>query len=137
MERIVVAVDGSETRKLVSMVNTLMDRFEEAELIAIYVSPAETLRFGNVPEHFEQALVERLREHVTHTLWHRLGNRVQFYNERGHPVHTICRAAVKLGANLIVIGSHTQGAVDRMLLGSTSQGVVHRSEIPVLVVKES
>lgn len=137
MVKILVAVDGSETKKLVETVNTLMERFEDARLIAMYVTPAETLRFGTVPVQYEEAMVERLKDSVTHTVFHKWASRMEFHNERGHPVHTICRAAVNLGANLIVIGSHTRGTLDRMILGSTSHGVVQRSEVPVLVVKET
>lgn len=136
MRRILVAIDGSETKKLVETVNSLMGAFEDAHLTAMYVTPTETLRYGNVPEHYEKAMVERLRSHALHTLFHKWGHRVMFHNERGHPVATLCKAAISLDADLIVIGSHTRGTLDRLLLGSTSQGVVHRSEIPVLVVKE-
>ncbi|QSO48302.1 universal stress protein [Alicyclobacillus mengziensis] len=136
MRNILVAIDGSETKKLVETVNSLMAAFQDARLTAMYVTPTETLRYGNVPEHYEKAMVERLRSHVLHTLFQKWANRVQFHNQRGHPVETLCKAAVLFNADLIVIGSHTQGTLDRLLLGSTSQGVVHRSEVPVLVVKE-
>lgn len=37
--------------------------------------------------------------------------------------------------DLIVIGSHGLGAIDRFLLGSVSSELVHKSKVPVLVVR--
>ncbi len=49
-------------------------------------------------------------------------------------VETILQEVDKLDADLIVIGSHGRGAVLRALLGSTSEGVLHRTRVPVLIV---
>jgi nucleotide-binding universal stress UspA family protein len=40
----------------------------------------------------------------------------------------------KLQADLVIMGSHGRGAIYRTLLGSTSEGVLHRSSCPVLIV---
>jgi nucleotide-binding universal stress UspA family protein len=53
---------------------------------------------------------------------------------QGPTVEVILQEAGKLGAELIVLGSHGHGALYRALLGSTSEGVLHRSEVPVLIV---
>ena len=37
--------------------------------------------------------------------------------------------------DLVVIGSHGLGAIDRFLLGSVSSELVHKSKVPVLVVR--
>lgn len=39
------------------------------------------------------------------------------------------------GFDLLVAGSHGKGKVDKFLLGSVSSELVHRSEVPVLVVR--
>ena len=53
----------------------------------------------------------------------------------GRPGEVIIREAERLGADLIVIGSHGQGALLDMILGSVSLCVVHHSHIPVCVVR--
>ena len=53
----------------------------------------------------------------------------------GRPGAVIVHEAERLGADLIVIGSHGQGALLDMILGSVSLYVVHHSQIPVCVVR--
>lgn len=53
---------------------------------------------------------------------------------QGPTVETILREAANLEADLIVLGSHGRGAVLRALLGSTSEGVLRKAEVPVFIV---
>lgn len=53
---------------------------------------------------------------------------------QGATVETILHEAARLGADLIVLGSHGHGVVRRALLGSVSEGVLHRASCPVLIV---
>jgi nucleotide-binding universal stress UspA family protein len=52
----------------------------------------------------------------------------------GAAVETILKEASKLGADMIVIGSHGRGRMHQFLLGSVSEGIVHKSECPILVI---
>lgn len=53
---------------------------------------------------------------------------------QGATVETILREAANLSADMIIIGSHGKGALKRLLIGSTSEGVLHHCEIPLHVV---
>jgi nucleotide-binding universal stress UspA family protein len=53
---------------------------------------------------------------------------------RGPTVEAILEEARSVGADIIVVGSHQKGAVKRALLGSVSEGILHRADVPVLVV---
>lgn len=53
---------------------------------------------------------------------------------QGAAVEVILDEASKLKADLIVVGSHGHGAVYHLMVGSVSEGVLHRSLCPVLVV---
>ena len=53
---------------------------------------------------------------------------------QGATVETILEQADRQKAELVVLGSHGHGAVYRALLGSVSEGVLHRSKIPVMIV---
>ena len=52
----------------------------------------------------------------------------------GSSASTILSEASRLGAGVIVIGSHGKGPVHRLLVGSTSEGVLRGSTVPVFVV---
>jgi nucleotide-binding universal stress UspA family protein len=52
----------------------------------------------------------------------------------GSTVETILAEAERLGADLVVVGSHGYGSVHRFLVGSTVDQLVRRSDRPVVVV---
>ena len=52
----------------------------------------------------------------------------------GETVKTILQEASDIDADMIVVGSHGKGAMYQLLLGSVSEGVVHKSRLPVLVI---
>lgn len=53
----------------------------------------------------------------------------------GSPVEQILAIAKKKKINLIVIGARGKGRVAELFLGSVSNAVLHKSPIPVLIVK--
>lgn len=52
----------------------------------------------------------------------------------GSPAEEIVKTAIELGSEVIVIGSHGRGVVGAALMGSVASGVIHKGEIPVLVI---
>jgi len=52
----------------------------------------------------------------------------------GPAVETTLAEAERLGAGLIVVGTHGHTAVYDVLVGSCSAGIIRRSKLPVLVV---
>jgi nucleotide-binding universal stress UspA family protein len=55
--------------------------------------------------------------------------------ETGHPVGRIIATAEKIDADLIVMGSHGQGMLEQVVIGSTSRRVLRRCKKPVLVIR--
>ncbi len=53
----------------------------------------------------------------------------------GDPVNEIIKAAKQNDAKLILMGSRGRGLIKEILLGSVSEGVVRKSDIPVMVIK--
>jgi nucleotide-binding universal stress UspA family protein len=53
----------------------------------------------------------------------------------GPPVDAILDLGEEIGADLLVVGSRGHGTLERLILGSVSEGVVHHSTRPVLVVR--
>jgi nucleotide-binding universal stress UspA family protein len=55
--------------------------------------------------------------------------------EVGEPGPTICEVAARVAADVVVVGSHGHGWLQRVLIGSVSQHVLHYAPCPVLVVR--
>jgi nucleotide-binding universal stress UspA family protein len=47
----------------------------------------------------------------------------------------IVREADRWGADLIVVGHHSRGGVERLLLGSVAEAVARAADVPVLLVR--
>ena len=54
----------------------------------------------------------------------------------GKPYREILRVADEHSADLIVVGVHGRGAIDRMLFGSTTQHLVRQASCPVLTIRK-
>jgi nucleotide-binding universal stress UspA family protein len=85
-----------------------------------------------------EVAVEFKREHEQlHDLADRLrkdGHQVNALMVQGPTVLTILAQAEKLGAEVIVVGSHGRGKLFDLVVGSVSAGVIRKSKVPVLVV---
>ena len=53
---------------------------------------------------------------------------------QGATVDTILHEAEKLSAGMIILGTHGKSAVTKFFVGSTSEGILHRTSIPVLII---
>lgn len=101
--------------------------------------------FGEVPAtnwQQETELVELEEKRTTEAIqWaenicHQAGISFKSRLELGDPKHIICDVAQQENCDLIVIGSHGYGVIERVLLGNVSDHVVHHAHCAVLVVRE-
>jgi len=53
----------------------------------------------------------------------------------GNPAREIVRYAEDADCDLVVMGTHGRGGIDRLLLGSVAEKVVRSSSVPVLTVR--
>lgn len=91
-----------------------------------------------VDPELEQALEEQGREEGGQALTRlaaELGVDVEPLIEIGEPGPTICDVARRTGADLVVVGSHGHGWLQRVLIGSVSTHVLHHAPCPVLVMR--
>jgi len=61
-------------------------------------------------------------------------SQVETYVLRGKPYNKILEFADDKEVDLIVIGSHSAPPLQKVLLGSTAERVIHKAKVPVLVV---
>ena len=53
---------------------------------------------------------------------------------QGPTVETILKQAKKLEVDAIIVGSHGRGAMYKLLVGSVSEGLLHKTKIPLVVI---
>lgn len=67
----------------------------------------------------------------------RAGIKVSVHEPNGEIVDEILKVADAVHADLIMMGRHGHGAMYNLLVGSATEGVLKRSEIPVVLVPGS
>ena len=138
--RIVVGIDGSEHsgRALEWAVMLMEDRDMDAsggEIIAVHVLGLLTHLGGTtVPSTGHRGEVTTLLEQewcraLAHT---RIAHRALVVD--GEPVHALITAAHEQAADLIAVGRRGAGGAPGLMIGSTSQQLVHQALCPVVVV---
>ena len=140
MKRLLVALDGSPRAPDVLNAAVAQAQATGAELVllravgipgdlpftAMAMSPADVLSI------LEQRANAELNELASRLIPNGLVWRAKI--ETGAPWVAICQTAQAIDANLIVIGAHGYGALDR-LLGTTAARVVNHADRSVLVVR--
>ena len=139
-DRIIVPIDGSAGSNRVATHAAALAAVHDAELHGVYVVNAGS--FAGLPmessweglddllrSDAEAALelVERAAEHE--------GVPVETHVLEGTPSREIVRFAERGECDLIVMGTHGRGGIDRLLLGSVAEKVVRASSVPVLTVR--
>ncbi len=78
--------------------------------------------------------LETEMERIVTTLLGAAGRDVRRHVVRGDPIKRLSALAQDLSADVLCVGSTGKGAVERILLGSTSQHLMRMSPVPVLTV---
>jgi nucleotide-binding universal stress UspA family protein len=112
---------------------------DQQALIDGYIGPGS---IHDIVEHEEQDAETRIKNHLRNfcALLGResnCGDRVDkiIIAEGTSPAREIISHANSMGADLIVIGAHAESSILDKLMGSTTEKVIRRSSIPVLVVQ--
>lgn len=137
-QTILFATDGSDSaavaeRHALALALRTGARLEALYVIDRYVISQLAIYANEVLDELENdgrqaldGLTERARQ---------VGLEVGTHLVEGRAGPTIIREAEQLGADLVVVGSHGQGALADIILGSVSLYVVHHSHIPVCIVR--
>lgn len=143
--RVLVATDGSEMAGIAcEQAMDLTARTDGVLRIVGVIPPREELFSGFVEpaiayvqtESIEGAVTSRLREVLEAELVRAPdGVRVSTTLLHGRPAPAILYEARAWRADLIVVGSRGHGTIAAILLGSVSQELIDRSDIPVLVAR--
>ena len=136
--RILLATDGSDTAELAGRHAVALARQTGATLAACYVVDSH-LAFG--AGIYQAEALRELRQQgeralaAVGELARGAGLEAETEVSEGRPGEVIVGEAERSGADLIMLGSHGQGALEDILLGSVSQYVVHHAHVPVCIVR--
>lgn len=141
LRRILCPVDFSPQSRRALEHATALARWYEADVTALYVHPFAVGAAAELPylppprpvsSTERQQLVARMREFVTPA--REAGVVVQVQMLEGSPATAIELEAEERDVDLIVIGTHGRKGLERLLLGSVAEGLLHRAPCPVLTV---
>jgi len=139
--RLVVGVDGSEASfHAVALAGRLVSA-ESDEICLYYSPPAIHVRGGaikdpKIEQRARAALAGAVFAETRDRLPEALHPRVTELMGRRSPAHGLLVAVDEQRADLVVVGPHGTGRLERLLVGSVTRSVVHSATVPVLVARE-
>jgi len=139
-DRILVPTDGSSEGELAVCHALDLAAVHGATVRAIYV--VDTARYAGMPMETTWEGVGDLLyddgEAALATVCDLAADRdvdVETTVVEGSPSREIITQAEETGCDLVVMGTHGRGGIDRLLLGSVAEKVVRGSSVPVLTVR--
>lgn len=138
-DHILLPTDGSAGMARVIEHALWTARTHEATLHALYVVDSGSVT--GVPMdttwHGLSATLEQEGERALDEVARRAGETVPLERavREGRPSREIVAHAEEQDADLVVMGTHGRGGIDRLLLGSVAERVVRRASIPVTTVR--
>jgi nucleotide-binding universal stress UspA family protein len=135
--RILVATDGSEASLHAARQGLQLGRALGAEVTALAVATVDY--HAGIHLHEEMLELEQTGQQAldqVEQLGTELGVRITKLLVKGEPGPAIVRAAEEQGFDLLVLGAHRMGRLERVLLGSVSEHVVQNAPVPVLIVRQ-
>ena len=133
--KILLATDGSDDADLAARAAIELSNRTASELHVVHV-------WHDVPTpHLHSFVRAQLKQEAEETLQKQLerieqsgGTVAQAHLREGRTIDEILDLSEELEVGLLIVGSRGLGGVGRFLLGSVSEGIVHQSRRPVLVV---
>lgn len=129
---ILVPVDFSDMTGSVAHMSEILPGAHEGRIVVMHVLPA---RHRETPERLADMhpKEERQLSALVDSLQRR-GFRAEGHLTQGDPVHEILDATEQHEIDMVIMGSHGHNALYELVIGSVSEGVLHRTDRPVLIV---
>ena len=142
-QRIMVAVDGSETaqRGLMEAVNLAKDQKAKLaiahviDLVIVHGAGGFFGPFVQSTREFAQEIIERARKSALDAGVEPEIQSPEIVTTGYHVADTIAQLARDWNADLLVVGTHGRRGVSRLLIGSVAERVVRVAPCPLLLVR--
>lgn len=136
-DRLLVPTDGSPEVDAVIDHAAGLAAAHDAALHAVYV--VNTAGYAGLPGDGTVGGLDAMMNEQGETALDRAAEHAGGLTERvlveGSPSEEIVDYAEEASCDLIVMGTHGRGGIDRLLLGSVAERVVRTSSVPVLTVR--
>ena len=132
---ILVALDGSADSRTALRHAVTLARDQHAKLTLLTVVPHQATPVGPgvaTPPETAESHSEIIRQALAE-IPHDIGVTTRL--EQGEIAPTILKALAADRYDLIVMGSHGHSRVHRALLGSVSERVLHKADVPVMMLR--
>ncbi|MDQ3862286.1 MAG: universal stress protein [Actinomycetota bacterium] len=133
-ERILLPTDGSEDAVRATEAATDLAKKSGAELHVVHVwHDVRGFAHDFVRRELRRQGQEILDEQVER-IKAQGGDVAKAHLKQGRTANEVIALCGEIGAGLLVVGSRGLGTVQRILMGSQSEEIVHRAQVPVLVL---
>lgn len=143
IDRVLAAIDGSETstRSLETLIAMSRDLKSAPDIVLLNVTVPMPVMTGMgvvlsddvLQDYYTEAQEQALKD--ARAKLDAVDLKYVERREIGDPADLIARVAQETGAKLIFMGSRGHGAIGSLLLGSTSQKVMHLTHTPVVITR--
>jgi nucleotide-binding universal stress UspA family protein len=135
---ILVPTDGSVGMERVIDTASRLAETHDAKLHLVHA--VHTASFANLPMETSWESVEGMLRDQGETALNAAKRRatadaIETTIVEGPPSRMICKHATETGCDLIVMGTHGRGGLNRILLGSVAERVVRSATVPVMTVR--
>ncbi len=137
IKRILVPLDGSKN-SIRGLDNAIyLARQCQATITGIYVLPRVPVRAYRAIQYPEKELLKDADNNMEYAKKHCAQNGIMFEKKVlfGDPGYTIVKYAKDRKFDIIVIGARGRGSIKEVFFGSVSNYVVHKANMPVLIIK--
>jgi len=145
-QRILVAVDGSKSSDLAIEQAITLSKATGADVKALFVADDSDLFFdisymdpsvlmNEIRTYGEKSLAAAAERFRAAGVLNATLHLVERPTSPGQISDTIVAEAERWKADLIVLGTHGRRGMRRMVMGSVSEGVVSKTELPVLLIR--
>ena len=135
---IVVGYEGSEYSKAALTEAAIRVKKTGGKLILVHAVYFDDEEFGIAPVQLEKRLEvgQKICYQTKEKFASAYGIEIESLVCEGEPPEVLVDIAQGKGADLIALGTHGRKGLKRLLLGSVTSGVIHKSQCDVLVIKK-
>jgi nucleotide-binding universal stress UspA family protein len=148
MKKVLIALDYDPSAQKVAETGHEVAKAMHARSILLHVISGATyyaslnyspiMGFENFSNVVETNTAEELKcvaqKYLDRSKQHLKDNEIQTIIGSGEYAETIISTAKEIGADIIVMGTHSRRGLEKILLGSVAENVLHHSAIPLLII---